>query len=164
MMTSSMPSWTQEDIYLVAECAYAIHLQGFSKEAATIFDALVEIDPGNAYCRDALSALCLVLGNPEETIRHASVLLEQAPDHADALARRCEAYLKLNQVDAARRDLEVLNRTNAAAHRRRMKLRFEAATRRLNSDGDGHSLALDAPRTVNLMATPEVSNDSSPEA
>jgi tetratricopeptide (TPR) repeat protein len=163
MMTSSMASWTQEDIYLVAERAYAIHLQGLSKEAATIFDALVEIDPGNAYCRDALSALCLALGYPEETIRHASVLLERAPDHADALARRCEAYLELNQVEAAKRDLEVLNRINATAHRRRMKLRFEAVTR-LNSDGVGHSLALDTPRTSNSMATSEVFNESSPEA
>jgi hypothetical protein len=59
-----------------------------------------------------------------------------------------KSYLELNRVDAARRDLEVLNRINAAAHRSRMKLRFEAVTRRLNSDGDKTSLALDTPRTV----------------
>ena len=135
-MTSPTPSWTEEDIYLVAERAYSIHLQGLSREAAAIFDALVEIDPGNAYCRDALSALCLALGYPEEAIRHATLLLQRTPDHADALARRCEAHLELNQADAARRDLEALDRINAALHHTRMKLRFEAATRRLNSDGD----------------------------
>jgi predicted Zn-dependent protease len=132
--------WTREDVYLIAECAYGMYLEGKIDEAAVIFEGLLALDPNNLYCRDALTAISLVLGRPEDAVAHASELLELVPTHFDSLARRCEAYLQLHRIDAAKRDLEALDRIKARSHRRRMSLRFENATRLSNARADGNSL------------------------
>ena len=136
----SLDGWTPEDVYLITECGYEFYLEGKLEEAATIFEGLLAIDPSNLYCRDALTAISLSLGRPEDAVGHASELLERVPTHFDALARRCEAYLQLNRMDAARRDLDALDRVKARSYRRRMTLRFENASRLPNVGGDGNSL------------------------
>lgn len=120
--------WTPEDVYLVAETAYELYLEGRIQEAATIFEGLLAIAPGNSYCHDAMAAISLSLGRPDDAVRHASEALKLAPTYFDALARRCEAYLQLNRLDAAQRDLAALDRMKAGAHRWRMRLRLEHAT------------------------------------
>ena len=111
----SLNGWTAEEVYLIAECAYEFYLEGKIEEAAIIFEGLLAVDPNNFYCRDALTAISLSLGQPEDAVAHASALLERVPTHCDALARRCEAYLQLNRMDAAKRDLEALDRVKAGS-------------------------------------------------
>ena len=129
-MNRTLPTnWTEADIYLVAEYAHGLHLEGYHREAATIFEGLLEIDPDNTYCRDALTALSLALGRFEEAVRHASDLLNILPNHTDSLARRCEAFIELGRLEDAQRDLAALRRSHALAHSRRMQLRLETAAR-----------------------------------
>jgi predicted Zn-dependent protease len=135
----SLDGWTPEDVFLIAECAYELYLEGKREQAAVIFEGLLAIDPTNVYCRDALTAISLSLGRPEDAVGHASQLLAQVPTHFDALARRCEAYLQLNRVDAAMRDLEALDRVRAESYRQRMTLRVQNANRLLKAHGDGNS-------------------------
>ena len=136
----SVNGWPAGDVYLITECAYEFYLEGKLEEAAIIFEGLLAIDPNDLYCRDALTAISLSLGRPEEAVAHASALLEREPTHFDALARRCEAYLRLNRIDAAKRDVEALDRVKAGPYRRRMTLRLENASRRLSVHGDGESM------------------------
>jgi predicted Zn-dependent protease len=135
-----LDAWTPEDVYLIAESAYELYLEGKIEEAKTIFEGLLAIDPGNSYCRDAMTAILLSLDRPEDAVRHASELLKLVPTHIDALARRCEAYLQLGRLDAAGRDLAALDRLKAGAHRWRMRLRLENATR-FPAAKNGKSLA-----------------------
>jgi predicted Zn-dependent protease len=129
MSRTLLTNWTEEDIYLVAEYAYGLHLEGYHREANTIFEGLLKIDPDNTYCRDALTALSLALGRFEEAVQHASDLLNILPSHTDSLARRCEAFIQLGRLEDAHRDLAALRRSHAVAHSRRMQLRLEAAAR-----------------------------------
>jgi predicted Zn-dependent protease len=136
----SLDGWTLEDVFLMAECAYELYLEGKSEQAAVIFEGLLAIDPSNVYCRDALTAISPSLGRPEDAVAHASRLLAQIPTHFEALARHCEAYLQLNHMDAAMRDLDALDRVRAGTYRRRMALRIQNANRLRNAHEDGNSL------------------------
>ena len=42
-----MLEWTEEDIYLVAQYAYELHLEGYNYDAAVIFEGLLAINPDN---------------------------------------------------------------------------------------------------------------------
>jgi predicted Zn-dependent protease len=137
--TTVSTSWSDEDIYLVAEYAYGLHLEGYNREAATIFDGLLVIDPHNIYCRDALAALSLALGRLEEAVQHASELLRALPNHSDSLARRCEAFIQLGKFNEAQRDLTALKQSHAVAHSRRMQLRLEAASEFIAHSSDAVS-------------------------
>ena len=123
-----MLEWTEEDIYLVAQYAYELHLEGYNYDAAVIFEGLLAINPDNTYCRDALAALSLALGRPEDAARRASEVLELRANHADSLARRCEAFLQLERIEDAKSDLEALRRMNAVSHSNRMQLRVQTVT------------------------------------
>jgi len=128
--------WADEDIYVVADYAYGLHLEGYNREAATIFEGLLELDPHNTYCRDALAALSLALGRLEEAVQHASELLRVLPNHSESLARRCEALIQLGKFEDAQRDLAALKRSHAIAHSRRMQLRLETAAHSMSLSPD----------------------------
>ena len=121
--------WTDEDIYLVARRAYDFYVEGRTEEAAAIFMGLLALDPKNLYCLDALTAVCLAADQPQEAVRCASALLRLAPDHPDALARRCEAYIQLGDMESAKADLQTLTRLRAVSQRRQLQLRLDQAGR-----------------------------------
>jgi Flp pilus assembly protein TadD len=121
--------WTDEDIYLVARRAYEFYAEGRTEEAAAIFMGLLALDPANLYCLDALTAVCLASGQPQEAVRCASTLLRLAPEHPGALARRCEAYIQLGDMESARADLQTLSRLQAASEHRQLQLRLDQAGR-----------------------------------
>jgi Flp pilus assembly protein TadD len=121
--------WTDEDIYLVARRAYDFYVEGRTEEAAAIFMGLLALDPKNLYCLDALTAVCLAAGQPQEAVRCASTLLRLTPDHPDALARRCEAYIQLGDMESARADLQTLTRLRAVSQRRQLQLRLDQVGR-----------------------------------
>ena len=93
--------WTEEDVYLVAERAHALHLQGCHREAAILLEGLTAVDPKNAYCHDALAAMYLALDQPQQAILAASAVLRLTPNHIEARARRCEAYVQLRKFEEA---------------------------------------------------------------
>jgi predicted Zn-dependent protease len=119
--------WSDEDVYLVADRAHALYLQGCYRESAILLEGLTAVDPRNIYCHDALTAVYLALEQPAQAITEASAVLRLAPNHHEARARRCEAYLQLRRYDEARQDLEALRRARSMALVKRLQLRMRAA-------------------------------------
>jgi tetratricopeptide (TPR) repeat protein len=124
------PGWLPEDIYRIAERGYSLHQQGRYREATTIFDGLVAADPQNSYCRDALAAAWLALGEPQRALEQLDLILKRDSGHLSARARRFEAYLEIGDFAAARADFEILKHLLPAHEVRRLSLRFETAIRR----------------------------------
>ena len=120
-------TWTNAEIELVAERAYQLHLQGRHSEAAIIFEGLLAIDPRNAYCLEALTALSLRLGSAQDAIKYADRALALVPDNLEALACRCEANILLNRFPDARKDLQAMQSMGAQTHVARLTMRIGSA-------------------------------------
>jgi tetratricopeptide (TPR) repeat protein len=118
--------WTPEEIYLLADRGYAFYRQGRYQEAAVVFEGLIELDPLNFYCRTALAAVCLELGDTQRAVQELSILLTQNPAAHDARARRCEAYCELGAWNEARQDLAILQRNGEHHQARRLAWRLQA--------------------------------------
>jgi len=130
------PGWTQHDIYRIDERGYSLHQQGRYREAAIIFDGLVAVDPQNDYCRDALAAACLALGEPQRALEELDTILARDSGHLPARARRFEAYLEMEDFAAAKADFDVLKRLQPAHEVRRLGLRLETAIRKTTMSRD----------------------------
>jgi tetratricopeptide (TPR) repeat protein len=121
--------WNGQWVYSVSERAYLLHTEGRHREALTLFEGLLEIDPLNLYYRDAVSALHLALDEPEAAVRQASIVLAVDPNYKNAIVRRCEGYIRLAMHKEAEDDLEKLRRVGSNGDVRRMEMRLEAAER-----------------------------------
>jgi predicted Zn-dependent protease len=100
--------WLSEEVQYVAERGYRLYSEGRLREAAILFKGLVVVDPGNAYCRKALAAISISLGEHGLAARQLSHVLARDPLDVDALARRCETLMAAGDLAAARRDLDAL--------------------------------------------------------
>ncbi len=127
--------WTSEEIYLLADRGYGFYRQGHYEEAAVVFEALTALDPMNPYCRTALAAVCLAMGQPQRAVNELSFVLNRNPADHEARARRCEAYCDLKNWTEARQDLAILERNGEQNHARRLSWRMEAG-RTLAVDGN----------------------------
>jgi tetratricopeptide (TPR) repeat protein len=116
-------SWSDEEIYLLADRGYAFYLQGQYLQAGVIFEALTLIDPENVYCRNALAAVSLALGETDRAVMELSCLLDQNPANLEARARRCEAYCEQQQWSKAADDLAILRRNGERHHVKRLAYR-----------------------------------------
>ncbi len=119
--------WTAEEVYLLSDRAYALYRQGRYREAAVILEGLTVLDPASAYCRTALAAVCMALGDAPRAVSELTLLLSRNPSNHEARARRCEAYCELRNWREARQDLAVLRRNGERHHMRRLTWRLEAA-------------------------------------
>jgi tetratricopeptide (TPR) repeat protein len=128
-MSMNSARWTEDAAYLVSERAYLLHTEGRYQESLALFEGLLEIYPDDLYYRDAVSALHLALGQPEEAVRQASLVIDSEPTYANAFVRRCEGYLLLGMSREAERDLEQLRALRATGHIRRMEMRLMAVRR-----------------------------------
>ncbi len=118
--------WTSEEIYLLADRGYALYRQGCYSEAAVIFEGLIALDPMNSYCRSALAAVCLALGQAQRAVNELTFLLGRNPADHEARARRCEAYCELRNWNEARQDLAILQRNGERNHAQRLAWRLQA--------------------------------------
>ena len=121
--------WNEHLAYLVGERAYLLHTEGRFLESLALFEGLLEIYPANLYYKDAVSALHLSLGNPEEAIRYASSVITSSPTYINAFIRRCEGYLLLGMSEEAERDMERLEDLQAYGPARRVEMRLMAVRR-----------------------------------
>jgi len=126
-MITAISDWASRHYYLIAERAYVLHAEGRYHEALLLFDGLLAINPLDSYCREAISALHLALGQWEETVHASSLVLEADSLNKNALARRCEAHIQLDRLSDAERDLQLLRQSGALAHARRMQSRLSTA-------------------------------------
>lgn len=118
--------WTPEEIYLLADRGYALYRQGRYPEAAVIFEGLTALDPLNSYCRTALAAICMAVGDAQRAVKELSFLLHRNPADHDARARRCEAYCELRNWSEALQDLAILRRNGERHQVQRLTWRVQA--------------------------------------
>ena len=123
-------TWTEEDIYRIAERGHSLHLQGCYREAAVIFQGLVAADPENHYCREALAAAWLALEEPERAIEQLDTLLAREPGDLVVRARRLEAYVAAGNFPEAIRDFEFLEHLLPPQQVRRLALSLESTASR----------------------------------
>jgi tetratricopeptide (TPR) repeat protein len=128
--------WTEEDIYLVADRGYSLHTEGHYREAAMIFEGLIAVDPENRYCRDALAAAWLAMGEPQRAIEQLNMLLSRRSDDLAARVRRFAAYLQAKQYGSALADFEVLKRLLPRNEGRRLELSLQSAISKTPLSGD----------------------------
>ena len=126
----SISEWPAEDIYRIAERGRSLHMQGKYPEAIVIFEGLLAADPQNAYCREALAAAWLAMGEPQQAIEQFDTLIRQTPGNLVARAHRTEAHLQAGNLDAARSDFEFLRRLLPDSEIRRLELALETAARK----------------------------------
>jgi tetratricopeptide (TPR) repeat protein len=120
-----MPAWSREEVYCIAERGYRLYREGRLREAAILFEGLIVIDPENAYSRKALAAISIRSGRQELAIGHLSAILQRDRHDVDALARRCEVWIAMGDLAAARQDLDLLTALpGGVEHARRLELRF----------------------------------------
>jgi tetratricopeptide (TPR) repeat protein len=120
-----IPAWSREEVYCIAERGYRLYGEGRLREAGILFEGLIAIDPENAYCRKALAAISIRLGRQELAIRHLAAIIARDSHDTDALARRCEVWMTMGDLAAARHDLDSLEALpDGAQHARRLKLQF----------------------------------------
>jgi tetratricopeptide (TPR) repeat protein len=97
--------WTDEEIHLVAELGFALAEQGLNEEALRIFEGLAALAPHAPYFQSALGALWLRMDELERAIAHLDAALKSDPQDFLALLNRGEAWMRLGDRAAARRDL-----------------------------------------------------------
>ncbi len=120
-------AWTSEEIYMLADRGYGLYRQGCYQEAVVIFEGLIAVDPGNAYCRSALAAISMAAGDVRRAVSELSLILSRNPSNHEARARRCEAYCELRNWKEARQDLAILRRNGERHQVQRLTWRLEAA-------------------------------------
>jgi tetratricopeptide (TPR) repeat protein len=138
-MSIALAGWNEHSAYLVSQRAYLLHTEGRFRQSLALFEGLLEIYPDNLYYRDAISALYLSLGRPEDAIRNASNVIASAPTYINAFVRRCEGYLLLGMSEEAKRDLQRLKELQAYGPARRMEMRL-MAVRRMQMEQASYSI------------------------
>jgi len=123
-----LPGWSSEEVHYIAERGYQLYREGRLREAAVLFQGLVVVDPENVYCRKALAAISIGLGQHWLAIRHLNEILVRAPRDVDALARRCEALIATGDLLAAQRDFAFLAAHPAGIeHAQRLGMQLRAS-------------------------------------
>lgn len=119
---SETAAWTEEEIYLIADLAHEIALQGRYAEALVLFDGLASAAPENLYVRRALAAVRLKLGQPDKAL---AALLEQSTDGPSGRLR-LECFLGLGRRADAAREFQSIGARLEPADRQRYQLLLES--------------------------------------
>lgn len=143
-----MPAmWSREEVYFVAERGYRLYAEGHLHQAAILFEGLIAIDSENTYCRKALGAIALALGQAGLAAGHFGAIIAHDRLDIDALAGRCEALIAIGDLAAAQRDLASLAvLPGGAEHARRLKLQFQQRPDFPATSSQAPQLPSEAPR------------------
>lgn len=109
--------WTADEIRLVSELGYALAEQGRNHEAITIFEGLIALAPATTYFESALGALWLRENNPARALPHLNEALSADPDDIPSRVNRGEVFLRLENYERARADLDFVLAKNIKAEK-----------------------------------------------
>ena len=93
--------WSEEELDDLRFVAYSYIKQGHYETARKIFDALIIIDPQNAYNLQSMGALYLQLGNGLESLHYLDRALKMEPKHLSTLLNRTKSLFLLGYHDEA---------------------------------------------------------------
>ena len=125
--------WTADEIRLVSELGYALAEQGRHPEAITIFEGLIALAPATAYFEAALGALWLRENEPARALPHLNAALAADPDDIPARVNRGEVFLRLENFDGARDDLNFILRRKIPADKQNLLAQCQTRARALLS-------------------------------
>ncbi|MGI8554865.1 MAG: hypothetical protein ACR2LT_00695 [Pyrinomonadaceae bacterium] len=111
----AVAGWTADEMRLVSELGFSLAEQGLNQEAIVIFEGLMALAPATVYFEAALGALWLRENEPIRALPHLNAAL--AADAGDITSRlnRGEVFLKLENYEAARKDLNFVLRQKKSA-------------------------------------------------
>lgn len=98
--------YTAEELYNIAQHGYSLFLNGKYKDAQTVFEGLVALDPRNAYYYRALGVVYHRRGDAERAIRQFSHAVKVAPRSAAAYVNRAEVHISRRDQRKALDDLD----------------------------------------------------------
>lgn len=102
--------WAADEIRLVSELAFALAQQGRNQEAIAIFEGLIALAPATAYFEATLGALWLRENEPARALPHLNAALAADPQDVPARVNRGEVFLRLENYEGARTDLDFVMR------------------------------------------------------
>ena len=102
---SQLQGLTRKDLYSIAQYAYDQFRFGRIKDALTIFEGLVALNPSDAYFQSCLGSVYQRLGRYDEAIARYAIALSKNPKDLRAMLNRGECYFKLGKLAKARREL-----------------------------------------------------------
>lgn len=97
--------YSEEDLYAISHVGYFFLMQGKDREARTLFEGLVAIDPRNDYYYRALGVIFQKLGENDRAIKQFSYAIRINSDSPYAYVNRAEIYLSIRSFDNAEIDL-----------------------------------------------------------
>jgi predicted Zn-dependent protease len=106
--------WTEEEVFVIAERAFTLFVQGCYSESAILLEGILAIDPLHSYAATTLAAVYIAMGMPEAALQSIDAYLRHRSSDPVGIARRCEALIACGRRDEARREW----RTNAALLRK----------------------------------------------
>src|SRR5215213_9053487 len=107
--------WAADEIRLVSELGFALAEQGRNHEAITIFEGLVALAPATTYFEVALGALWLRENNPAQALPHLNAAVAADPNDIPTRLNRGEVHLRLENYEAAKKDLKFVLRKREKA-------------------------------------------------
>jgi tetratricopeptide (TPR) repeat protein len=102
--------WTEEQLEDLRFTGYSYIRQGKYDIALPFFEALVVINPDQAYDAQTLGALYLQLGQPEKAAKSLDKALKIETDHGPTLLNLAKALFMLGRIKEALKLAEILSR------------------------------------------------------
>lgn len=112
--------WAADEIRLVSELGFALAEQGRNHEAITIFEGLIALAPATVYFEAALGALWLRENNPARALPHLNAALAADPHDIPTRVNRGEVFLRLENFEGAKTDLEFVLRHKTGPDNKRL--------------------------------------------
>lgn len=94
-----------EQAYEMAEIGYQLFLQGKNKEAATIFEGLIVLNPYDGYFHSVLGSIWARSDQSDKAIGEYSIAINLSPKDPQVLVNRAELLLKKGKFEDGLKDL-----------------------------------------------------------
>jgi len=106
MTLAQVQGISMEQAYAMAEMGYQLFLQGKYKEAQTIFDGLIVLNPYDGYFHSVSGSIWARLGQDDKAINEYSIAINLSPKDSQVLVNRAELLLRKGQFEDALNDLK----------------------------------------------------------
>ena len=97
--------YSDQDLFQIAQHGYTLYLNGKFKDAQTIFEGLVALDPKSDYYYRALGVVYHRRGDAERAIRQFTHAIKVSPGSIAAYVNRAEVHISRRDFSSAIGDL-----------------------------------------------------------
>lgn len=108
--------YSDEELYEISQLGYLLFLNGRLREAQTMFEGLVAVDPRNEYYYRALGVVYHRQGDAERAIRQFTHAITVAPRSVQAYVNRAEVHIARRDFARALADLKDASQLGPSQH------------------------------------------------